>query len=105
MFNELNKKEEDNRQLENVTGGSLSTYESGANSLYHKGQQVYYHEWKCTVTQVSSEKSSVIWQEYTYSIRLDKYMTFIDLGNNSEIPDSEKETRNNVWEHDLRLEL
>ena len=36
MFNELNKKEEDNRQLENVTGGSLSTYESGANSLYHK---------------------------------------------------------------------
>lgn len=66
MFNELNKKEEDNRQLENVTGGSLSTYESGANSLYHKGQQVYYHEWKCTVTQVSSEKSGVIWQEYTY---------------------------------------
>ena len=32
-------------------------------------------------------------------------MTFIDLGNNSEIPDSEKETRNNVWEHDLRVEL
>lgn len=32
-------------------------------------------------------------------------MTFIDLGNNSEIPDNEKETRDNVWEHDLRLEL
>lgn len=37
MSNELNKKEEDNRQLENDAGGSFSTYESGANPIYHKG--------------------------------------------------------------------
>ena len=58
-----------------------------------------------TVTEVSTQKKGWVWKEYTYSIRVDRHHSFIDLGNHKQIPDSEKRVIDDVWEHDLRLKL
>ena len=94
-----------NKQLEQAAGGTPSTYESGPYPLYSKGQTVYYQMYECTVTEVSSKKKGWVWKEYTYSIRVDRYHSFIDLGNHKPISDSEKRAIDDVWEHDLRLNL